>query len=154
MATDAYMGRALVAVGVVGLVLAGIPWGPPAWVWLAVVSAGLLHSLAWQAAGTRRVSGRERRAHARRLKNADIREKRLLRRTDRIARSMKEVLAEVREHPNMEWGLTVAGEIRALQATQKRHEAVLVHNKLMVEKTASDLSGLVEGRLTDNEDGG
>lgn len=153
MAPDSYMGRALVVVGVGGLVLASVFTGaPPAWAWLSIIGAGLLHSVAWRAAGVRRVSGRERRAHTRRMKNAVIRERRLLRRTDRIARRMKEVLAEVREHPGMSWAHEVASAVRELQAGQKRHEAVLVHHKMLVEKTASDLSGLVDGRLTDNEE--
>lgn len=152
MEDDAYMGRVLSVVGVGGLLLASFTTsGPPAWVWLALIGAGLLHSLAWRAAGVRQVSARERRAHARRLKNADIREKRLLRKTDRLTRRMKEVLAEVREHPSMEWGLQVAGEIRALQAGQKRHEDALVRSKWLAEKTAADLSGLVDSRLTDEE---
>lgn len=152
MADDAYLGRVLVAVGVGGLLLPGFGWGPPAWCWLAVAGAGLLHSLAWRAAGVRQVSGKERRANARRLKNAEIREKRLLRRTDRIARRCKETLAEVREHPGMQWAHEIAAVVRELQAGQKRHEAVLVHHKMLVEKTASDLSGLVDGRLTDKEE--
>lgn len=153
MAADAYLGRVLVAVGVGGLLLASLTTGgTPAWAWLSVTGAGLLHSLAWRAAGVRRVSARERRRHARRLKNADIREKRLLRRTDKISRRVKDVLAEVREHPDMKWGLAVAAEVRALQAGQKRHEAVLVHHKMLAEKTAADLSGLVSERLTDSEE--
>jgi len=140
----------LVSVGLLGLLAS--PWlTVPAWAWLALVGGGLVHSLAWRAAGVRRVSGRERRKHERRVKNAEIRERRLLRRTDRIARRMKEVLAEVREHPSMEWGHAVAATVRQLQAGQARHEAVLVHHKMMAEKTAADLSGLVSGRLDDEE---
>ena len=152
MASDAYIGRVLVGVGVAGLLLASFTsLGPPAWMWLASSCAGLLHSLAWRAAGIRRVSGRERRAHTRRIKNAEIREKRLLRRTDRIGRRVKDVLAEVREHPGMPWAHDIAAVVRDLQAGQKRHETVLVHHKMLADKTASDLSGLVTGQLTDEE---
>jgi hypothetical protein len=152
MADDAYLGRVLVVVGVVGLLLANITTGgPPAWVFLALVGAGLCHSLAWRAAGVRQVSGKERRAHARRLKNSEIREKRLLRRTDRIARRCKETLAEVREHPGMPWAHEIAAVIRELQAGQKRHEDALVRSKWLADKAAADLSGILSNRITDNE---
>lgn len=152
MASDAYMGRALVAVGVGGLFLSTfLLGGPPAWAWLAAIGGGLAHSLAWRAAGVRRVSSRERRAHARRLRNSEIREKRLLRRTDRIGRRMKDVLSEVREHPGMPWAHEIAAAVRQLQAGQQRHEAALIHGKMLTEKTAADLSGLLSGRLSDEE---
>jgi hypothetical protein len=141
----------LIAAGLLGLLAS--PWlAVPAWAWLALVGGGLAHSLAWRAAGVRRVSARERRKHERRMKNAEIRERRLLRRADRMARRMKDVLAEVREHPSMEWGHTVAATVRELQAGQQRHETVLVRNKMLADKTAADLSGLVSGRLADDEE--
>lgn len=153
MDSDAYLGRVLAVVGVGGLLLASVTsGGPPFWVWLSIAGAGLVHSLAWRAAGVRRVSGRERRAHARRLKNSEIRERRLLKRTDRIGRRMKDVLAEVREHPGMEWAHAIAATVRGLQAGQTQHEAALVRHKMLADKTAADLSGIVSGRLSDDEE--
>lgn len=132
------LGPLIVAAGLVGLAVS--PWlAVPAWAWLALVGGGLLHSLAWRAAGVRRVSVRERRKHAARLRNAERRERRHLRATERLGRRMKRVLAEVREHPDLKWGEQVAGVVRQLQADRDRHEAVLLQHKLLQEKTARDL---------------
>lgn len=153
MASDSIMGRVLAAVGVGGLLLTSLTaGGPPVWVWISLIGAGLAHSLAWRAAGVRRVSARERSKHALQLRNAARRERKHLKATLRIGRRMKAVLAEVREHPGMEWAHTIAATVRELQAARVRHESVLVHHKMLADKTASDLSGLVSDRLTDSEE--
>lgn len=133
------LGPLLVASGFLGL--AASPWlAVPAWAWLALAGGGVLHSLAWRAAGVRRVSARERRKHAARLRNAERRERRHLRSTERLGRRMKQVLAEVREHPDLKWGEQVAGVVRQLQVDVERHEQVLLQAKMIQEKTARDLS--------------
>lgn len=142
----------LVIASLLGLVLGGLFSGPPVWAWLVVGGGGLAHSLAWRAAGVRKVSGRERRAHAVRLRNADKRARRHLRATLRMKQDMKSVLAEVREHPGMDWANDVATAVRALQDAQRRTEGVLVHHKLMTEKTAAELRKLVSDDSTPGED--
>jgi hypothetical protein len=131
-----HLGTSMVVLGALAIVL---PGAPPPWVALALVGAGLAYSLAWRAVGVRRVSARERRKHAARLRNAERRERRHLRATERLGRRMKQVLAEVREHPDLKWGEQVAGVVRQLQADVERHEAVLLQAKMLQEKTARDL---------------
>jgi hypothetical protein len=148
----ASLGVILVAVGCVGLFLASITTGgPPSWVWLTVMGGGLLHSIAWRAASVRRANAKERRRHAVRLRNAERRERKHLKATLANGRRMRKVLAEVREHPGMEWAHTIAATVRGLQAEQDRHASALVHYKMLAQKTASDLSGLVDAKLSDDE---
>jgi hypothetical protein len=141
------LGPMLVVSGLLGLAFSSFIGGPEAWAWLALMGGGLAHSLLWRAASVRRVNARERRKNAVRLRNAEKRERRHLRASLRIERKLKKVLAEVREHPDLPWGEKVAAAVRALQEGQQRHEAVLVHHKLVTERTAEQL-GAVLTRMT------
>lgn len=135
---------ALLISGVAGLLLSGFQLlSTPPWAWLALVAVGAAHSAAWRAASVRRVSSRERRKHAVRLRNAERRERRHLKATLRLERKMKLVLAEVRERPTLEWGEKVAATVRGLQEAHARHEAVLIHHKFMADKTAHDLGSVL-----------
>ena len=151
MPDDSKIPQALLAAGVVGLILSGVQLlSVPAWCWLALVAAGLAHSIAWRRAGIRKVSGKERRKAGVRIRNAERREKRHLRTTLRLERKMKLVLAEVRERPTMAWGTAVAGAIEKVQEELKEHERVLQHHKLVADKTAHEL-GEVFARVSDEE---
>lgn len=144
MRADSRITAALLISGVLGLLLTGGQLlSAPAWCWLALVGAGAAHSIAWRAAGVRRVSSRERRRNAVRLRNAEQRERRHLKASLRIERKLKLVLAEVREHPDLAWGERVAATVRGLQEEVGRHQAVLTHHKLMADKTAHDLSSVL-----------
>lgn len=137
----------LVTAGLLGLLAS--PWlAVPAWAWLALVGGGLAHSLAWRAAGVRRANARERRKHEVRLRNAERRERRLVRTALRTERRVKEVLARC---VDMEWADATTRAVRALQEQQHRHEQALARHKMLAEKTSADLSGLVESRLADEE---
>src|SRR5687768_4087527 len=83
----------LLLVGVLGLLATAMDvLHAPNWAWLGLVAGGLAHSLGWRAAGVRRVSARERRRHERRLRNAEKRERRLIRIARRTEARVKEVL--------------------------------------------------------------
>ena len=145
MKTSRFMPAVLVSAGLLGLLLTGLQaLAAPAWCWLVLVGGGLIHSLAWRAAGVRRVSRRERLRHEVRLRNAEKREKRHLQATLRVDRRMKKVLAEVRERPTLEWGEKVAAVVRRLQDGFATHEAVLRQQKFITDNTAERLSEMLE----------
>lgn len=128
----------LVAAGLLGL--AASPWlAVPAWAWLAVMAGGLAHSIAWRRAAVRRVSARERRKHEVRLRNAERRERRLVRTALRTERKVKLVLER---SVDMEWAERMAGAVRQLQEDRDRHEAALLHARVLQEKVARDFSDL------------
>lgn len=141
MRADPKIYMPLIVAGVGGLILSGLQLlACPAWAWLALVAGGLAYPVAWRAAGVKRVSSAERRRHARRLRNAERREKRHMKATLRVDRRMKQVLAEVRERPTLEWGERVAAVVRKLQEGMATHEVALKQNKLLTDDTAERLN--------------
>lgn len=146
MNTARIMPAVLVSAGLLGLLLTGLQaLAAPAWCWLALVGAGAAFPLAWRAAGVRRVSSRERKRNEVRLRNAARRERRLLRKVERVRQAQKETLAEVHEHPDLAWGHKIAAVVRTLQDGMARHEEALRANKILTDRTAEQL-GAVLGR--------
>jgi hypothetical protein len=140
----------LLLVGVLGLLATGAGvLTAPSWVWLGLVAGGLGHSLLWRAAGVRSVSARERRNHERRLRNADRRERRLIRIANRTEQRVKEVLAR---GVDVSWAEKTAAAVRELQQVAERHEAALQAHKMLTDKTMDQLGGLFQQARLERED--
>lgn len=140
----------LLLVGVLGLVATGAGLlSAPAWAWLGLVAGGLAHSLLWRAAGVRSVSAAERRKHERRLRNAERRERRLVRIARRTEGRVKEVLAR---GVDVSWAEKTAGAVRDLQAVAERHEQALQAHKMLGDRTMEQLGGLFRQVGLDPED--
>lgn len=140
----------LLLVGVLGLL--GTAVGVlhvPGWAWLGLVAGGLAHSLLWRAAGVRRVSAAERRKHARRLRNAERRERRLIRIARRTEARVKEVLAR---GVDVSWAEKTAGAVRELQGIAERHEEALQRARIVTDRTAERLGGILGQSRLDPED--
>jgi membrane protein implicated in regulation of membrane protease activity len=140
----------LLLVGVLGLIATGAGvLAAPGWTWLGLVAAGLAHSLLWRAAGVRSVSGRERRVHARRERNAELRERRLLRIAHRTEARVKEVLAR---GVDVSWAEKTAAAVRELQQVAEQHHAALQANKLLTDKAMDQLGGIFQQSRLERED--
>jgi membrane protein implicated in regulation of membrane protease activity len=140
----------LLLMGVLGLVATGAGvLAAPAWAWLGLVAAGLAHSLLWRAAGVRSVSARERRKHERRLRNAERRERRLIRIASRTEQRVKEVLAR---GVDVSWAEKTAAAVRELQHVAEQHHAALQANKMLTDKAMEQLGGIFsQARLQDED---
>lgn len=140
----------LLLVGVLGLLGTAVGmFHAPSWAWLGLVAGGLGHSLLWRAAAVRRVSVRERRKHERRLRNAERRERRLIRIANRTEQRVKEVLAR---GVDVAWAEKTAAAVRELQHVAERHESALQAHKMLTDRTMDELGGLFRQAGLDPED--
>jgi L-lactate utilization protein LutB len=140
----------LLLVGVLGLLATGAGvLTAPSWAWLGLVAAGLAHSLLWRSAGVRSVSARERRKHERRLRNAERRERRLIRIANRTEQRVKEVLAR---GVDVSWAEKTAAAVRELQSVAERHETALQASKMMADKQMGQLGDIFRQSGLDRED--
>jgi hypothetical protein len=130
----------LLLVGVLGLLATGAGvLTAPGWLWLGLVAAGLAHSLLWRTAGVRSVSANERRKHERRMRNAERRERRLIRIAHRTEARVKEVLAR---GVDVSWAEKTAAAVRELQQVAEQHHAALQANKMLTDKAMEQLGGI------------
>lgn len=149
MNTETRIPFVLLLVGVLGLLATGAgALSAPAWAWLGLVAGGLGHSILWRAAGVRKVSTTERRKHEVRLRNAERRERRLIRIARRTEQRVKEVLAR---GVDVAWAEKTAGAVRELQGIAERHEEALQRARIVTDRTAEKLGSLFQGHLTPEE---
>jgi len=141
----------LLLVGVLGLLATGVGvLSAPAWAWLGLAAGGLAHSLLWRAAGVRAVSAAERRKHERRLRNAERRERRLIRIARRTEQRVKEVLER---GVDVEWAEKTAAAVRELQGVAQRHEEALQRARIVTDRTAEKLGSIFNQAGLRPEDG-
>jgi hypothetical protein len=150
MSEESRIAFVLLLMGVLGLLgtAAGV-FHAPSWAWLGLVAGGLGHSLLWRAAGVRSVSARERRKHERRLRNAEKRERRLVRIARRTEDRVKEVLAR---GVDVSWAEKTAAAVRELQGVAERHEAALQAHKMLTDRTMEQLGNMFQQERLERED--